>query len=327
MNDTHCRYAGRIQPRTLDARHLEECTSDECRGCLPCPMDHCRVCGIAHAEQTCAACVGSVRDDLAEIVRLYASLPEEVEVKGVDHEALSLLGPVADPEARGHLRASVAAGRLPADAEGFVPRDKAGNELPDPSPLWTLGTWAMMYRDAFEHTEPSDVATVAGEARYLDAHLTEAGNEPWVPFEQFAQDVRACVAHMERVLHDGEQIERGAPCPTCAKPLQRRYGGSAKDDRWVCLTRWCEVDGYTTAQYKGWVQDDALKRADRLTAADMVRRFVSDAGVPLVKAGEVRVWGSRGLVRKRGKSEQQVTLYDVADVALRIEARRADSAA
>jgi hypothetical protein len=82
------------------------------------------------------------------------------------------------------------------------------------------------------------------------------------------------------------------------------------------------VDGYTTSQYRGWVEEDARNNADRLTAADMALRF-TDQDYTL-KASVVRVWGARDLVRKRGSNGQGMTLYDVGDVALRVTRQRRD---
>jgi hypothetical protein len=292
-------------------------------------MDHCRRCGVTHATGACPGCLEETRAHLDEITRMTATLPAEVEVRGIDGEAFNLLGPAADPEARQHWEASVLAGRI-------VPPECDAHELADVRrwletadderhPLLVLGTWAMVYRDALGHPEPSRRVTVASEAGYLDRHLSEIGGFEWVPFDDFARDLARCVAHMERVLHDGEQVEKGAPCPECHRPLMLRFGGRIVDDRWVCTNTHCDVDTYTRGQYRGWVEDDALTQADRLTATDMERRFLDDDGKPTVKAGEVRVWGSRSLIRKRGRSDDGITLYDVADVQARVDARLAEA--
>lgn len=116
MNDQpKCKWDGGEQPRILPQRHRDECRDEACSGCLPCSGPHCVVCGVEHSTGACAGCVGAVREDLGEIRRLSADLPAEVEVRGVAGEAFSLLGPTADPEARGHLEASVKAGRVPPE--------------------------------------------------------------------------------------------------------------------------------------------------------------------------------------------------------------------
>lgn len=82
-----------------------------------CPEPHCRICWQAHVTNngTCAPCLARVRNDLHEIGRLYAHLLDEAENRGINSEAANFYGPAADPEARGHLEASIAAGRIPPD--------------------------------------------------------------------------------------------------------------------------------------------------------------------------------------------------------------------
>lgn len=245
--ETRCRWVASDKPRVLSGRHQDECRDDECRGCLPCPMTHCRCCSLVHVEGTCGECLAEVRDNLQEIGTSVEEVPEELEVKGVRPELLSLVGPVADPEARGHLRASVAAGRLAKDAEGHVPRDKHGNELPDLTPLWVTGSWAMVYREAFGHPEPADLATLDSELNYFDRHLTEMAVEEWVPFEDFARDVRACLGNLKAVLHDQDRGERAnADCFRCGNSLERKLTASGFEDQYTC--RKCG-QRYTVAEY------------------------------------------------------------------------------
>lgn len=243
MNELRCRWVASDQPRVMPSRHVEECADDACRGCQPCPMDHCRVCGIEHASGACPGCVGDVRENLSEIRRMCLNLVIEVRHRGVESEAMVLLGPTVDVEAREHWEASVLAGRL-------VPPECDARDLDDVRhwletadderhPLLVLGTWAMRYRDAFDHEEPMNRTNVFSEAHYLERNLTEAADELWTPFEEFARDVRSCVAHMERVLHDGEQVDRTrVTCNNgdCRKRprLERKYGWADAPDRWAC---------------------------------------------------------------------------------------------
>lgn len=321
---TACKWTSSTEPRIIPGRHECGCESETCAGCQPCTERHCRVCWSEHAEGACATCVGAVRDDLERIAELCASLPDEVEHRGVHGEAFNLLGPVCDVEAWHHRAASTLAGRIvPMDCDAHEIDDvKAWLEKADHErhPLWALGTWQETYAAEFEHDLPEriDVVNAAG---YLGRNLTYAGDWPHVPFEDFVQDVRQSREHLERVLHADEQIERGAPCPECRKPLRLNYGKRLVDDRWECLTRSCDVEAYTRGQYRGWVEDDAIHEAKALIASDMPRRFRDKNDMPLVKPGEVRVWGSRNLVRKHGTNNQGITLYDVAQVGERIEAR------
>ena len=65
------------------------------------------------------------------------------------------------------------------------------------------------------------------------------GGFPHVPFEDFARDLRRCVAHLEAVLHDGEQVEvTRVPCTVerCqSKPrLVIARGDTDKEDHYRC---------------------------------------------------------------------------------------------
>lgn len=119
-----CRWVSSDRPRVLSGRHGDECAGDECRGCLPCTEPHCRVCGQAHHETTCGDCLSQVREDLKLLSQVCDSLPNEVRFRGIDSEAMNLLGPNADPEARGHLEASFLAGRITADYLDRVPGNR-----------------------------------------------------------------------------------------------------------------------------------------------------------------------------------------------------------
>jgi hypothetical protein len=242
------------------------------------------------------------RANLHEIARMCGALPEEVETRGIEGEAMMLLGPAADPEARGHLEASVAAGRVPAH---YLDRAEG-----DQHPTFVLLSWQMVWRDALDHDDAADSELTTAIA-YLDQTMTYMGGYEHVPFEDYARDLRRCVAHMEGVLHDGEQRDEGVPCLRCHQPLTRVWGKDARTDGWEC--RRCHEQS-TEAQYQLAVKADYLSNATWLTDADMAVRTG-------VKAGTVRKWASEGHVRKRRHSER--TEYAVEDV----NARRADTAA
>lgn len=291
-----CRFTSTTTPRVLGGRHDEACRNDECPGCAPCPEVHCRVDGRTHVDRhpdACAECRGEARENLHEIARLCGSLPEEVEHRGVEGEAMMLLGPVSDPEAWGHVTASVAAGRLSRE---WV--EEGGGEL---HPLTVLLSWQMTWRDALEHDEARD-SELAAAVAYLDQTLTYMATFEWVPFEDFARDLRRCVGHLEAVLHDGEQRDTGAPCLNCRVPLVREWGRLAASDGWRCpkCREWrSEID------YRLNVAQLHNIRAEWLTDRDMETRTG-------VKAGTVRSWARHNLVDKRQDSGR--VLYLVADV-------------
>lgn len=301
-----CYYAGSDRPRMVRGEHLA--AGCECTGCLPCAHSHCRICSLAHSAGTCPECMAETREYLHEIGRMCDALPEEVENRGVEGEAMMLLGPSADPEARGHLLASVRVGRVSADY-----LEEADGEL---HPLFVLGTWDMLVRDVLEHDEGGTL-TVALAIDYLDRQLSYLGGFEDLPFEDMARDLRACCAHLERVLHDGEQIVRGAPCLACRKAdLVLVHGREVADDRWECPRSICDAS-YTQAQYRGMVEEDARERADWLTAPDMVIRTK-------VRRGSLTGWASKGYVAKRTRDGR--VIYRVADVLQKIAEGNDDAA-
>jgi hypothetical protein len=238
---TACRWVASTQPRAVVGRHDDGCTDETCRGCQPCTEPHCRVCSRVHAEGTCAECLAATRADLREIARLCDALPAEVEHRGLEGEAMVLLGPAADPEARGHLEASVACGRVPADY-----LDHADGEL---HPLFVLGTHDMVWREALDHDEP-DALTLADTIDYLDRTMSYMAGFPHVPFEDFARDLRRCVAHLKGVLHDSERgVRANVSCFECGDDLERRLGKEGFEDHWTCRNPRCPRRTYTIAEF------------------------------------------------------------------------------
>lgn len=329
-----CKWVASDQPRVLPDRHVEWCESDGCAGCMPCPDRHCNgQCGgrrhVNEGEQICAYCVGDTRDDLEQVVTLTESLPEEAEHAGVESAAAELMGPSVDPEAWRHQQASAISGRIVpagcdardlADVEDWY--DHADGDL---HPMWVVGMRADEARQALGHEPPDGRASVESEADYLDRHLTELARDEWFEWRQMARHVRKCRARLEDAVRAGDRPEKGAPCLTCGKNLTLEYGARVADDRWRCHTAWCEVEDYTPAQYRAWVEKDARDNATCLTADEMVRRFEKQADGKPLKPSHVRVWGARGQVRKCGTDGRNRTLYDCSDVD-RMTTRLAESA-
>lgn len=251
MTDHRCRFVATDQPRVLRDRHLDECAEDGCGGCLPCPDPHCVICTVNHSLGACPACVGEVRDELAEIARMCSDLPTEASHRGVNSEAMNLLGPAADSEARQHWEASVLAGRIvPVDCDAHDLADvKRWLETADDArhPLLVLNRWAVVYRDAFEHDEPLSRVEIPTEADYLSRNLTYMATYLDVPFADFASDLRSCLAHIKVVLHDQDYGERAnVACFDCDSDLERKLGDGGFDDAWTC--RGCRRR-YTIAEY------------------------------------------------------------------------------
>lgn len=238
-----CKWAGSDRPRIVTGRHGDDCNGETCSGCQPCTEPHCVVCTIVHADGACAECLASVRSDLHEIGERCHALPDEVEHRGINSEAAMLWGPTADPEARQHVEGSYLAGRLP---EGWIEATHgkecplaynepcvgcAGDEL---HPLAVLGTWQMLYQDALDHDDDSRL-TVAGAIGYLDRNLTYIAGYEHVPFEDMARDLRRCVAHLGRVMHDQNDGDRAnVGCFDCGGDLERRLTTGGFEDFWTC---------------------------------------------------------------------------------------------
>lgn len=304
-----CKWDGLNRPRVIAQRHEPGCANASCPGCQVCTEPHCRVCGRAHADGTCAECLAETRANLHEIGRLCNALPEEVQHRGVEGEAMMLLGPATNPEAWGHREASALAGRISSDY-----LNDARNEL---HPLFVLGSWDMVWRDALEHDDASAMSLPV-LVDYLDSNLSYMGGYEHVPFEDFAKALRQCVNHLESVLHDGEQIDEGVPCLKCERPLTRTWGDGKREDGWECkrCREWSNEDQYRLA-----VKADYIDRAEWLTDADMLVRFADER----LTAATVRSWAVEktnrpATVRKRRHSER--TEYAVSDVAAHLARKR-----
>lgn len=312
-----CYNAGKHQPRMVRDRHGAECPPPEewhpplvldCAGCQPCTKPHCFVqwhgdkgnCQT-HAETVCPACLGKVREHLGEIVRLSGTpLFEETLAKGANSEAAHLHGPSADP----------VQWRQRGD---YGHRYQAGvtHMMGELHPLWVLGTWDLLATEHLGHKR-TQRAGIRSSAAYLDLNLNYLAADVEFDFPVLAQEVADCRNHLERVLHDGEQRERGAPCLTCSRRLERHV-----DDRGRIRYRCdrCNVD-VTDAEYLLAQKDERLRKAELLAAEDMAIR----TGVP---APTIRRWANvrridgvefGPLFRSVGRNGQGRKVYRVADV-------------
>lgn len=322
-------WRGPDQPRAIRGRHLDDCPNialegsgvrsggltgsdgpDACPGCLSCPEPHCQGCGVIHDEHVCPGCLSDARADLGEIVRMCEALPAEAIVKGVDSEAFNLTTPVADVEAFGHRVLSATLGRID---EGWL-------EVADDTahPLWTLGTVELVIREALGFDEPEGRVTVTNAAEFVNTWLASASRAPDLDWRELARELSRCRAHVERVLHDGEQVDQGAPCLTCEKvrlvrvwagepmPWEHRDGSKARasEDGWACPK--CRQTS-TEAQYRFAVAATLLDKAEHLTAAQLEEGHG-------VKATRLRKWVERGQIKPVGKNRSGHALYVREDV-------------
>lgn len=292
---TSCRFVSTTEPRVISGRHQDPCACDDREmGCLPCPETHCVVCSKEHARAACVTCLEAARSDLQAIGDLCLGLPAEAAQKGVQSEAMMLWGPAADPEAWQHRAMSAMVGRLDASY-----LEDCRDEM---HPLFVLGSWEQIWRDFLDH--PTELRiTVESAGRYLDLQIGYMSDQVEPAFDEFARELRQCRGHLEDVLRDGIREERGAPCVQCERPMVRT------EDHWECRRCHRRV---TEAEYRFAVGVAYRAHSDRLTAMDLGEKLG-------IKASMIRVWGSRGLVRKRGKDHAGITLYDVSDATARLQ--------
>lgn len=307
-NPPACRWTSSTTPRGVIGEHYDDCAGDGCRGCWPCLHGHCLICRREHGTtaepQVCAACVGSVREDLELIVDMHDRLQGEAIIAGTrgdnDDEDRILGGDAMVMLAMPYRDQNGQAGSHRDDW------DRSHESTADPvPPLLTLASWEDVWRDHLGHEEASS-ASITDAAGYLDQQLTLMAQVPDVPFEDFAKDVRQTRGRLEDVLRDGTRQETGAPCPKCDRHLIREYGKTEAFDRWKCPSRDCGT-WYLDSEYRKFVSDDYRANSDRLTAPDMAAQYG-------VSQGSVRGWASNGKVRKRGKDSSGRQLYDVGDV-------------
>lgn len=210
-----------------------------CPGCMPCHERHCTCRAHLDAgEYACPKCVGKVRSDLIDIERLMAAMPTEAVHRGVNSEAMMLVGPGADPEAWAWRRAAQAAREdvLLSSLEDADPHH----------PRTVLGFWEVAFREDYE--QPTELEwTLSRCVDYLTGRLTTLGRDDEQDFPAFAREVRTCRSHMEAVLHDqamGDPANVG--CFDCGSQLERKLTTSGFEDVWTCKS--CRRR-YTYAEY------------------------------------------------------------------------------
>lgn len=295
---TACRFVATDQPRALRGRHGHDCPEAawraplawvDCAGCEPCPRRHCGTCGHRHVDElTCPDCVGEAREHLTTIRAGADKMLAEAVHRGVESEAAHLEGPTAQPEAWRQRR-----------RHGFRPH--ADDVVGETHPLWILGTWDLLVTEHYGHHRAGRVS-ITSAAAYLDANLSDLAQDGDFAFEDLARDLRACSAHVEDVLHDGDQADTGAPCMKCGVPLERTWGKLQAYDGWRCPK--CR-ESSTEDQYRFAVMQLHREEATWLTDRDMELRTG-------VKAPTVRSWARSSLVAKRLDSGRIV--YDVSHV-------------
>jgi hypothetical protein len=266
---TGCHY----NPETRDYHHDDgtPCRHDPAGK----PTRHCtarRTCSqhLQPDELTCGRCLHRTRHDLRWIPDLAALLPVAALNDGTHSEAANLAGPAADYRiytarraiARRWILTHIPERHLARAIDALLPDD-------DPwHPYAVLTRWHLMLAEDYHHPLPTRLS-VEDSADYLDRTLTRTAHDPAQDFPLMRAELRTCRLHLEAVLHNGHQPERGAPCPTCATAgvhLERHYGHWCEDpdcervhydtdegDRWVCTTH--PGHWWSEREYRAYVEE------------------------------------------------------------------------
>lgn len=257
-----CRWSGDVET-WVTPEHVRDCDSNSCRGCKPCPKDHCAMRGSCpnHVQpdagvRTCPQCVGGFRADVTEVETLAALVGAELAyLDTVEHnvtgpeapiwthrdvvEIANLAGPVVDPSQFDTRRVWT---RVRDETRGWCayPRDEDLYGRPDDRhPAAVLGRWEYLFRRHYGHAEPRQETAVWPRAR-TTAHSTVSSAADYLRalldgpmphedvFEQVCREVAACRTHLEDALSDSRKPETGAPCPTCRVQLALEGDGEKR---------------------------------------------------------------------------------------------------
>lgn len=248
--------------------------------------------------------------DLSSVDTLSHALRVEAWHRYADSEipggdALVMIGPVATMTTWSFQIDAAEARYFDGLADWLAVEDRDSDPIP---PLLMLAGWEDIVRA--ERGTPTDLrATIPRAIAYfrdaVDWMLGDVdGRANFLPVTEFARELGQLKSRLEAVLHEGDRLDKGAPCMTCSQPLVKEWGLDEKRDRWHCRTcdQWSTVDQYRLA-----VKAGARAVAKALTATDMETEY-------RVSASTLRVWVHRGEVRKRGKNQSGRALYDVGDV-------------
>lgn len=268
--------------------------------------------------------------------------------------AMVALGPVANLEAVGwKLDTAEQTAIAQALREGRDPRranvDVADDDDWEP-PLQTLLFWSEDLRrehgQEFEPTPGRMYPTIVSEANFIRWGLDWLWeNEPH--WDDFAEDIAAARARLDDLLAEGLRAKAGVPCLSAEcegalliQPVANRRehhvcDGHEHGDGKVCgwPHRRCPHD-------RGGLRDTwKCPRCERRYEAEDYRRAVAQSHylnaewLPLedackrasAKPGTVKVWATRGHVRRRRDVATGVVVYHVGDIERRVLAREITS--
>ena len=307
-----CKYDHELRYRVLPGRHREVCDGGmgDCQGCLPCPERHCIVCGREHVDrQTCAGCIGRVRDDLKLLEVTFALRVAALSRPNADIPgglAQVLLGPYSPGIAALHL-ALTHGDWHELDDDGIGPEPL----------LLTLATWEDDWRREFHH-DAGPRATITRAVAYLDRNLDRAAQEH-LAFDEFATDVRAARRRLEVAADDADPTVFGVACFDCGADLRQTFNEprpcphpnapcgcdqGGRRDSWECTRcgrSYTEHD-YRRAVRQAHTDVQPWRRASEITAI---------TGVP---GGTLRRWAHHGYLTVKPSGTRSWVLYHLGEV-------------
>jgi hypothetical protein len=240
---TVCRFNGHTNPRLLNGHHHEQTDNpdapvcpnpDTCRGCAPCPDNHCAVCSVEHTDDThpvtCPECVAAIRDDLKALpglcvqLRRHARLGNSLRLAAAPipgGEATVMIGPATKAA---HSRAYYEEGHRPQctnpACKGCLDASHKADEWDGDAntPMLVLVQWEDAWRDTLG--SPTQKRPHLRDAiKYLGDHLTLMAQRHDPPIGDFAEELATLRHHLEEVLGDGVRNQPGAPCVHCGTAL------------------------------------------------------------------------------------------------------------
>jgi hypothetical protein len=220
----------------LRGRHLQDCESDTCTGCQPCPEAHCAICQRTHDTGACAACLSVARRNLATITRLWPRLEAEAQLgRHATHVGAGIPGGdalvLATPGATEHGRHGQLSHRLATGLDVSHTNDELRT---DPRPaLAVLLKWESVWRARQGHA--TDLApTLDRVASYLGEHLHDMARDGAAATACF-YDLASTARALEDVLSEGERPEvTRVPCWECGARLVKVYADKASADHYRC---------------------------------------------------------------------------------------------
>lgn len=244
--------------------------TSRCKSPMKCGQRHCVVC-VGHLidlePQTCVACLGRVRRDLADILALFALLPDQLGHRS-GQTALGLMAPGSvgafwrDAEVVSRLestpwRPAQRLRHLPVvwsedpvhQAEQAATIEWiAGSENPHrasdpPSVAFELGQWEDDWRSVRGEPAATEAGTVAGAVGYLSVRAGWAADHHRA-FDDFASEVARLRFGLEVAtsMDSRPLIGVGVQCFECSVDLRREWTDTGLADNWTCPRCWRAYD-------------------------------------------------------------------------------------